>query len=77
LRVVIQSPGQPCSSYNKKLSFSQKIAVAVRNQLVGKGLIYEENVRTKQLGRTAKLVIPTESGKKLLSQINEETGRTS
>ena len=72
LRVVIQSPGQPCSSYNKKLSFSQKFALAVRKQLIEKSLIYEEQVRTQQFGRTAKLVIPSETGKELLSQILKE-----
>ena len=77
LRVVVQSPGQPCSSYNKKLSFSQKVALEVRKQLIEKGLMYEENVRTQTLGRTAKLLIPTEAGKERFLDIGTKTGEMS
>ena len=72
LSAVHKSPGQPCSSYNKNLSFGQKGAIAIRKELIEKSLLCEELVRTKVYGRTAKLLTLSKSGEAILKQFQEK-----
>ena len=73
LRVVVLTPGQPCSSYNDDVPFSRQKAISIRRELVAGGYLTEEGVRTKTKGRTAKLVNPTKKACELFPELLGET----
>lgn len=73
LQAVARAPGRPCSTYNEKVSCSQRIAIATRKKLIALGLIREEHVKTQEYGRTAKLVYLTKDGEKAIGQENQKS----